>query len=95
MGRYKNHDVFKYPEEALYKALQAIREDNMGIRGASRKYGVPRGTIQDRLHGRVKEAPRRMGPATVLTQDKETHLENWLTELAKCGFPQKKKRCIH
>ncbi|KAH0808864.1 hypothetical protein GEV33_013927 [Tenebrio molitor] len=90
MGRYKNHDVFKYPEEALYKALQAIREDNMGIRGASRKYGVPRGTIQDRLHGRVKEAPRRMGPATVLTQDKETHLENWLTELAKCGFPQKK-----
>jgi hypothetical protein len=91
MGRYKNHDVFKYPEEALYKALQAIREDNMGIRGASRKYGVPRGTIQDRLHGRVKEAPRRMGPATVLTQDKETHPENWLTELAKCGFPQKKK----
>jgi hypothetical protein len=90
MGRYKNHDVFKYPEEALYKALQAIREDNMGIRGASRKYGVPRGTIQDRLHGRVKEAPRRMGPATVLTQDEETHLENWLTELAKCGFPQKK-----
>ncbi|EFA01476.1 hypothetical protein TcasGA2_TC007025 [Tribolium castaneum] len=44
------------------RALQAIRENHLGIREASRKYGVPRGTIQDRLHGRVKEGPRKMGP---------------------------------
>ncbi|KAG5885270.1 hypothetical protein JTB14_025967 [Gonioctena quinquepunctata] len=59
IGPYKSHEVHKYPEESLEKALHAIRENNLGIREASRKYGVPRGTIQDRLHGRVKEGPRK------------------------------------
>lgn len=89
MGRYKNREVHKYAEEALANALNAIREENVGIREASRKYGVPRGTFQDRLHGRVKEEPRKMGPSTVLSKE-ENDLEKWLIELAKCGFSQKK-----
>lgn len=74
MGRYKNHQVHQYPEEALKQALHSIREENMGIRAASKKYGVPRGTIQDRLHGRVKEAPRKMGPNTILSLTEENAL---------------------
>ncbi|KAG5872086.1 hypothetical protein JTB14_006432 [Gonioctena quinquepunctata] len=93
MGRYKSHEVHKYPEESLKKALHAIRENNLGIREARRKYGVPRGTIQDTLHGRVKEGPRKMGPSAVLTGEEE--LVEWLMKLAKCGFPQRKQDLLN
>ena len=95
MGRYKTHEVHKYPEKYLIKALQAIREDNVGIREASRRYGVPRGTIQDRIHGRVKEGPRKMGPNTVLTKEEEDVLVKWLMDLTKCGFPQRKQDLLN
>lgn len=82
--------VHQYTEEALRDALRAIREENCSIREASRRYHVPRGTIQDRLHGRVKEGPRKMGPAGYLTPEEEQTLVEWLCHLARCGFPRKK-----
>ncbi|KAJ8966808.1 hypothetical protein NQ314_003304 [Rhamnusium bicolor] len=62
----------------------------MSIRCASRNFGVPRGTIQDRLHGRVPEKPGKMGPSTILTQEKEQAIVDWLISLAKVGFARKK-----
>lgn len=90
MGRYKTHEVHKCPEESLNKALTVIRENRLGIREASRTYGVPCGTIQDRLHGRVKEGPRKMGPNTIFIKVEESELEKWLINLAKCGITRKK-----
>lgn len=78
-----------YTEDALSNALIKIREHNWPIRKASREYGVPRGTLQDRIHGRVVEKPRKMGPDTVLSLAEENELVKWLVDLAKCGFPQK------
>lgn len=95
MGRYKTREIHIYPEEALNNAITAIREEHLGIREASRRYGVPRGTIQDRLHGRVKEGPRKMGPATVLSAEEENEVVQWLVEVAKCGFPQKKNDLLN
>nr|XP_023029868.1 uncharacterized protein LOC111517823 [Leptinotarsa decemlineata] len=95
MDRYRSHEVHNYPEESLKNALHAIRVNNLGIREASRKYGVPRGTIQDRLHGRVKEGPRKMGPSKVLTGKEEDELLTWLLELEKCGFPQRKQDLLN
>lgn len=70
MGRYKSHEIHQYPEEALSNALQAIREDHGRLerQPESWRYEVPRGTIQDRLHGRVKEAPCKIGPGTIQTK---------------------------
>lgn len=82
--------IHQYDEKALTDALFEIREHDLSIREASRRYGVPRGTLQDRLHGRIQEGARRMGPQTVLSQDEETHLVDWLIQLSKCGFPRKK-----
>lgn len=48
------------------QALDAIR-NGMKIKEASRFYGVPPGTIQDRLHLRVPEGPRKMGPDYILS----------------------------
>ena len=52
--------IHKYTEKALNDLM------NLGIRATSRKLNVPRGTIQDRLHGRLAEVPRRTGPSTIL-----------------------------
>ncbi|KAJ8941908.1 hypothetical protein NQ314_010253 [Rhamnusium bicolor] len=81
---------FKYSEESLNQALKAIRENNTSIREASRLFGVPRATIQDRIKGRVKEGPRQMGRDPVLTKDEEGKIVKWLIDLSRCGFPQRK-----
>ncbi|XP_026686583.1 uncharacterized protein LOC113471547 [Diaphorina citri] len=78
-----------YSEESLAKALEDIRGGTKSIREASREYGVPRGTIQDRIHGRVKEGPRKMGPKSILTKDEEDNIVQWCCSLAKCCFPRK------
>lgn len=80
--------IHRYKEEQLSEAMAAIR-NGMKIREASRVFGVPRGTLQDRLHLRVPEVPRKMGPNSVLTKEEETALKDWCIALAKCGFPLK------
>ena len=57
--------LLQYSEDKPIQALAAIR-NGMPIRQASRNYGVPRDTIVDRLHLRVPEGPRKMGPDSVL-----------------------------
>lgn len=80
--------ILQYPEEKLTQALDAIR-NGMSIREASRTFSVPRGTLQDRLHLRVPEGPRRMGPESVLNKHEEAEIATWLKNLAICGFPIK------
>nr|CAI5826805.1 unnamed protein product [Callosobruchus analis] len=80
--------IHQYKEEQLTSAMAAIR-NGMKIREASRVFGVPRGTLQDHLHARVPEMPRRMGPDSVLTREEETAFKDWCIALAHCGFPLK------
>ncbi|KAL0830073.1 hypothetical protein ABMA28_003530 [Loxostege sticticalis] len=80
--------IHQYKEEHLSEAMAAIR-NGMKIREASRVFGVPRRTLQDRLHLRVPEVPRKMGPNSVLTKKIETAPKDWCIALAKCGFPLK------
>lgn len=49
--------VHRYSEEALNAA---IIDDGMPIRTASVTFGVPRATLQDRIHGRIAAKPRKM-----------------------------------
>lgn len=90
MEKLTKRPIHQYSQEALLNALKAIREEKLCIREASRKFNVPKTTLQDRLSGRIKEGPRKMGPTTVLTTDEEKELVQWLCEIAKCGFPRKK-----
>lgn len=78
--------IHQYPEKALQDALNAIREDELSVSFASKLFGVPRATIQDRFHGRIAEGPRKMGPSSYLSTEEETILEKWCEDLAKCGF---------
>ena len=80
--------ILQYPEDKLTQALDAIR-NGMSIREASRNFGVPRGTIQDRLHLRVPEGPRKMGPDSILNKLEEAEIAIWLKDIATCGFGKK------
>ncbi|CAH0721510.1 unnamed protein product, partial [Brenthis ino] len=86
--------ILQYPEDKLTQALDAIR-NGMKIREASRLYSVPRGTLQDRLHFRVPEGPRKMGPDSILSKSEETEIANWLITLADCGFPLKSDNLLN
>ncbi|KAJ8966408.1 hypothetical protein NQ314_003538 [Rhamnusium bicolor] len=89
MAPIKKRPIHQYPEASLAAALAAVRSGT-SIREAARRFGVPKTKTIDRLHGRVKEGIRKMGPPTILSNDEEIQLVNWLKELAKTGFPQKK-----
>lgn len=80
---------FCYDELTLAQAITEIRSGKTSIRAASRIYGVPKSTIQDRISGRIPEGPRKMGPNTVLNMREEKRLVKWMTDLTKCGFPRK------
>lgn len=87
----KKRTHFRYTEEALSQALQAIRIDKKGIREACRQFDVPRTTVQDRLHGRITEKSRKVGPDPILGIEGENKIVDWIIELAKCGIPVKKE----
>ncbi|KAG8184345.1 hypothetical protein JTE90_006748 [Oedothorax gibbosus] len=71
MASTTKRKIHQYSEAALEEALHEIRQGLSTIRAASRKFGVPRGTLQDRIHGRVSEGPQKMGPDAVLTLAEE------------------------
>lgn len=81
--------MHQYSSKSMQDALNEIRRGKMSILSASVKYGVPRSTLQDRLHGRVADGVTRMGPPTILTNNEEELLVKWCQDLAKCGFPLK------
>lgn len=76
-----------YPESALAAALNSITDNGRSIRSPNKKFNVPRATLHDRIHGRILEGPRKMGPVTILTDEEES---KWCLDLAKCGFARKK-----
>ncbi|KAJ8933286.1 hypothetical protein NQ314_014114 [Rhamnusium bicolor] len=83
--------MFQYNEDHLKNALFEIRENKMKIREASRRFNVPKTTIIDRLSGRVPDTLRKPGPPPLLTVEGENRIKNWVINLAKCGFPVKKR----
>lgn len=85
---------FTYTTESLQKALKEIRENEIPIREASRKYGIPRCTLEDRLSGRRTDQIKKQGPEPVLGEEGEKKVVEWLLNIAKCGFPIKKQELL-
>lgn len=80
----------KYTEENLQNAVTAIKNGGK-IRKICPDFCVPRSTVQDRLSGRIRDGPRKMGPDPYLTLRNENKIVTWIIQLAKCGFPVRKQ----
>lgn len=76
-----------YAEESLVLALEELKYQEISIRQAAAKYGIPKSTLSDYASGKVKVG-RRPGPLPVLTPDEEKRLVEWTVEMAKIGYGQ-------
>jgi hypothetical protein len=68
-----------YTADALSAAVDAVANQNMGVREASSIYGVPRATISDHVNGKSKSNILGRGP--ILDHDVELLMVHALTKL--------------
>lgn len=86
LSQGRKYERFKYSEDDLNSALQEINEGNLSLNSAAKKYGIPKGTLHNKITGKVP-IQRKMGPDTVLTTEEEQKIETWILTKAKLGFP--------
>jgi len=80
-----------YNDQTMKLALQQISE-GMSVSSASKAFGIPRTTLQDKKFGRHQ---RSVGAPTILTQDEGKVFINWIVELGKQGFPVTKDQLLY
>lgn len=76
-----------YNPDDLKLALQDIR-GGLSKKAASKKYNIPRSTLQFRLSSKFSKSS--MGPSPILTDNEEQLLVKWIIECSRKGFPQRK-----
>ena len=67
----------------LQQALDAIIDEDMKIRTASRKFGIPPTSLRDHLFGTI--LGRKRGPKTVLNESEEKKLVNYCFKMQELG----------
>jgi hypothetical protein len=75
----------EYTEETLAEAIFDITDGGLSVRMAAQKWGVPRATISDRLHG-VGAVRDQRQPDRVLTDDQEANLSRWILRMESLGY---------
>ena len=75
----------QWTPESMEEACKAVRDENMGLREASRKYNVPTETLRRRTADLVS-LDCRPGPPTVLTSEEEARLAEYCVTMADMGF---------
>jgi hypothetical protein len=68
-------------------AFRAIKTENITISTAAKSFGVTRMSLSDRVNHKEPLHKSKMGVKTVLTDDKEIALCNYITYMANRGFP--------
>lgn len=58
--------LFAYSAESMENALRDIRENNIPVATACKRYNVPRSSVRNRLAGRTHDNCRRVGPTCAL-----------------------------
>ena len=87
-GNYK-----KWSKNALEAAIRRVHGRELSVFAASKDYGIPRSTLQRRLHSGLDEA--KPGPDTVLTAEEEDHIVEWIVDNAKRGFGQTRDEILN
>ena len=79
-------------DEDMISAIKAV-QDGESVYSVSKKFKVPRRTLDDRIKGRVKHGTNP-GRKTVLTTEEEGALVNYLLYMEERGFPLTPKMCM-
>ncbi|EDS36056.1 conserved hypothetical protein [Culex quinquefasciatus] len=82
----------RYSEHDITQCLSEIK-NRVPLKTACRKYNITRSTIKFRLSS-VWPGKITKGPHTVLTAAEETEIVNWISRMARKGFPLTKERLV-
>ena len=74
-----------WSEDSMLAATNSVVHDNMSLREASRLYNVPFETLRRRANGSVKLGCKP-GLSTVLSEEEEELLANYLIQMSEMGF---------
>jgi len=80
----------QWTDESMVAALEAVKQGEPILR-AARTHGVPRTTLQDRVHGKVTHWARP-GPRPYLAPAEEKELSMFIVEVAKAGYGKTRKQ---
>ena len=75
----------QWSNESMLRAIEAVKNGEMGQNRAALEYGVPRTTLKDRLSGRVVHGTN-IGPKPYLTKEEEKELVDFLITCSKMGY---------
>ena len=81
MGSKKGSKRREWIQENMELALSACRNGS-SIRSAAKEHNVPRKTLADRVNKKVKSDNPKLGVETILTQDDEKSLYNYIEFMA-------------
>lgn len=79
----------QYDEAAMEAAIVDFQQNGGNLRATAKKYGVPKSTLSFKLKNPGHK--ETFGPRPVLNIEEENILVNWITQLARKGFPKKKE----
>ncbi len=74
-----------WSDESMKAAVEHVIQDGGGIRETARLYNVPVETLRRRVNGSVS-MDCRPGPSTVLTEEEEECLANYVVQMSDMGF---------
>ena len=80
----------QWTDKAMVAALEAVRGGEPILRVA-KMHGIPRSTLQDRIHGRVVHGAKP-GPKPYLAADEEEELSMFIVDVAKAGYGKTRKQ---
>jgi len=89
----KQKRLLLYDQDAMAKAVEAVREGRMSKKLAARTFNVPRTSLLRKIKGEVPIVTK-MGPPTILTPAEEALLEKYILKNYKRGFPVHKENIL-
>lgn len=80
----------QWTDQSMAAALEAVREGEP-ILCAAKMHGIPRSTLQDRVHGRVVHGVKP-SPKPYLAADEEEELSMFIVDVAKAGYGKTRRQ---
>ena len=82
--RIGSRTYINYTSETVSEAVRAIRDDDVSVREASRRFRIPYGTLYNKVNGLHT---RKNGGQTTLSPSEEEHLCVTIQFTGEWGYP--------
>ena len=82
----------KYEAETLAHTANMVRSNSISLNQASKKFGVPKTTIQNAVHN--KYSGHKVGHKTFLNASEEQRIADWAMHMSKIGYGRTRQELV-